>query len=74
MACFVEEVKLGVGEHFGNPHQLLNFTGIIHWGYYHGWILVMYVTLGESKTSYSGNIRGSYLRPSSYTLSIRAKC
>jgi hypothetical protein len=41
MAFFVQEVRLGVGEHFGNPHQLMNFTEILQWSYYHGWILVI---------------------------------
>jgi len=35
-ACFVEMVKLGVGEHFGNPHMLSNLTTILHWGYFNG--------------------------------------
>ena len=35
-ACFIEEVKLGVGEHFGNPHQISNLKTILHWGYFHG--------------------------------------
>jgi len=39
-AFFVEEVKLGVGEHFGNPHQFSNFSSILHWGYFHGIVLV----------------------------------
>ncbi|RDL36492.1 uncharacterized protein BP5553_05844 [Venustampulla echinocandica] len=38
---FVVEVNLGVGQHFGNPHFMSNFTEIVHWSYHHGWILVV---------------------------------
>jgi hypothetical protein len=40
LVCIIEEVKLGVGEHFGNPHQLANFEKILHYSYFHGWIIV----------------------------------
>ncbi|TVY75908.1 hypothetical protein LSUE1_G007216 [Lachnellula suecica] len=40
-ALLVTEVKLGVGEHFGNPHMLVNYTEILHRSFYHAWILVV---------------------------------
>lgn len=39
--CFVGEVKLGVGEHFGNPELMENYQEILHWTYFHGWIIVL---------------------------------
>ena len=41
LACYIEEVKLGVGEHFGNPHMLMNFQEILHWSYFHAWVIVI---------------------------------
>lgn len=41
MAFFVEEVQLGVGEHWNNPHVMGNFQEILRWSYYHSWILVI---------------------------------
>lgn len=41
MAFFTEEVRLGVGEHFGNSHQLNNFTEILYWTFFHSWMLVI---------------------------------
>ncbi|CAG8971142.1 hypothetical protein HYALB_00008620 [Hymenoscyphus albidus] len=40
----VIEVHLGVGEHFGNLHQLRNYADIMHYSYHHGWILVTGIT------------------------------
>lgn len=39
--CFVEEVKLGVGEHFGNPELMGNYEEFLHWSYFHGWLIVL---------------------------------
>lgn len=34
-------MKLGVGEHFGNPELMANYEGILHWMYFHGWVIVL---------------------------------
>jgi len=41
LACFIEEVKLGVGEHLGNPHVSMNIQKILHWSYFHAWLIVV---------------------------------
>jgi hypothetical protein len=40
-ACFIGEVKLGVGEHILNPELLGNMMTVSHWAYFHSWIIVM---------------------------------
>ncbi|TVY25562.1 hypothetical protein LHYA1_G005763 [Lachnellula hyalina] len=40
----VLEVQLGVGEHFGNPHLMMNYGQIVHWSYHHAWILIIGIT------------------------------
>lgn len=41
LAFTIKEVRLGVGEHWGNPHQLFNLQEIFHWSYFHAWIIVL---------------------------------
>jgi len=45
LGFIIEEVKLGVGEHYGNPHQLSNFSNILYWSYYHSFTIVMGISL-----------------------------
>jgi hypothetical protein len=37
----VEEVKLGVGEHFGNPKLMANYEAILHYSYFHALLNVL---------------------------------
>jgi len=41
LAFTVKEVRLGVGEHWGNPHQFFNLQEILHWSYFHAWVIVL---------------------------------
>jgi len=41
LAFTIKEVRLGVGEHWGNPHQFFNFQEILHWSYFHAWVIVL---------------------------------
>jgi len=41
LGCMIQEVKLGVGEHLGNPHQTANFAAILHYSYFHGSAIVI---------------------------------
>jgi hypothetical protein len=40
-ACFIGEVKLGVGEHITNPQLLGDTQTIQEWSYFHAWIIVV---------------------------------
>jgi hypothetical protein len=44
LVFLVTEVHLGVGEHFGNPHLMMNYQEIVHWSYHHAWIVVIGVS------------------------------
>jgi len=41
LAFTIKEVRLGVGEHYGNPHQFFNLQEILHWSYFHSWVIVL---------------------------------
>ena len=40
-ACFIGEVKLGVGEHITNPQLDRNTETIQEWSFFHAWIVVV---------------------------------
>ena len=40
-ACFIGEVKEGVGEHITNPQLLGDYETIQEWSYFHAWIVVL---------------------------------
>ncbi len=40
-ACFIGEVKEGVGEHITNPQLVENLDTVQEWSYFHAWIVVV---------------------------------
>jgi hypothetical protein len=37
----VAEVHLGIGEHFGSMHLMMNYEAILHRSWYHAWLMLI---------------------------------